>query len=251
MLVMWKGPVRIAEVWFDEPLSCAADIVEFNQRPHPVQNACVTPKCTLLLELGKPSEELFGSIKRNTRYEIRRAEGCDHLTCAIWDSPTDASLESFCQFYGQFAAQKGLPPAQAQRLRAMTSAGMLKFSVATKDGEALVWHSYIVARGRARLLYSASLFREVQEPGRRNLVGRANRWLHWQDILHFKAHGYNFYDFGGWHEGGDPGLVRINQFKEEFGGVMERSYNCELAVTTTGKLVLPLFWVKRRLRQRK
>jgi len=49
-----------------------------------------------------------------------------------------------------------------------------------------VWHAYILSGRTARLLHSGSCFRN-REAHYRALVGRANRWLHWKDMLQLKA----------------------------------------------------------------
>ena len=89
------------------------------------------------------------------------------------------------------------------------------------------------------LFYSASLFRELDNSAIRNRIGRANRLLHWQDMLHFKAGGISVYDFGGWYAGdSDLERLRINKFKEEFGGQIVKNHICERALTVKAKLFL-------------
>jgi hypothetical protein len=65
--------------------------------------------------------------------------------------------------------------------------------------------------------------------------------LHYKDMLAFKAAGVRLYDFGGWYAGDtDTDLLRINKFKEEFGGNVELRYNCERGVTLLGKCALTI-----------
>jgi len=58
------------------------------------------------------------------------------------------------------------------------------------------------------------------------VVGRANRFLHYEDIRYFKEHGYETYDLGGYaKDTQDPKLQGINVFKESFGGTIVEQYN--------------------------
>jgi lipid II:glycine glycyltransferase (peptidoglycan interpeptide bridge formation enzyme) len=90
---------------------------------------------------------------------------------------------------------------------------------------------------RARLFYSASHFRKSEDSELRNLIGRANRLLHWEDIRFFKEMGLSCYDFGGWYGGReDVEKLAINQFKESFGGEKQREYTYIVPVTAIGKI---------------
>jgi lipid II:glycine glycyltransferase (peptidoglycan interpeptide bridge formation enzyme) len=89
------------------------------------------------------------------------------------------------------------------------------------------------------LFYSASLFRKVDSSTVRNKIGRANRYLHWQDMQRFKSEGISTYDFGGWYQGeSDQQRLSINKFKEEFGGQIVKNYICERALTSKAKIFL-------------
>jgi hypothetical protein len=54
------------------------------------------------------------------------------------------------------------------------------------------------------------------------MMGRASRYLQWQDILYYQRLGMRLYDFGGWYHGhADADLLRINNFRHSSAG---RSY---------------------------
>ena len=75
----------------------------------------------------------------------------------------------------------------------------------------------------------------------RALVGRANRWLHWQDMLRFKRMGMKRYDWGGLFEDESvPERAGLNRFKKDFGGQPVRTYDCTVPVTIKGSIWLPL-----------
>jgi lipid II:glycine glycyltransferase (peptidoglycan interpeptide bridge formation enzyme) len=71
------------------------------------------------------------------------------------------------------------------------------------------------------------------------MIGRANRLLHWEDILYFKQEGLSYYDFGGWSSD-TTNLERqkINAFKESFGGVIIPQYSYYVPVSLLGKIFL-------------
>jgi len=127
-------------------------------------------------------------------------------------------------------------------LSLMAASGSLQFSrIAEEGGPTLVWHSYYRSHNRVTLLSSASLVPAGESSARRNKVGRANRFQHWQDLLRFKNDQIALYDFGGWYEGkSDQKRLGINKFKEEFGGEIVRNYICERALTWRGALFLRL-----------
>ena len=70
-------------------------------------------------------------------------------------------------------------------------------------------------------------------------IGRANRLHHWLDVLRFRDEGFAIYDFGGWYAGtANDELLRINRFKESFGGEVVLQYNCDQALSWKGMLAL-------------
>jgi hypothetical protein len=196
---------------------------------------------TLLVDLRPPEGELFRAVARAARYEITRAAR-DGLVCEAWDGAAADRVAEFVAFFAPFAAARGLPPVDPRWLGLHAAAGAVVVSrVRAGAGDALAWHAYLVSRGRATLLHSASFYREAADPARRALVGRANRLLHWEDVRRFKAAGADTYDLGGWHPGrDDPARLRINRFKEQFGGAPARHYLTEYAPTLRGRAFLLL-----------
>jgi len=113
--------------------------------------------------------------------------------------------------------------------------------VSDSTGAGLVWHAHYRAPDRARGIYSASLLGMATDPSVRGLIGRANCHHTWCDILRFQQQGLTVYDLGGWYGGAeDQEKLRINRFKESFGGVLTREFNAETAVTAKGRLALDL-----------
>jgi lipid II:glycine glycyltransferase (peptidoglycan interpeptide bridge formation enzyme) len=73
------------------------------------------------------------------------------------------------------------------------------------------------------------------------MLGRANRYHHWEDMLRFKKSGISVYDFGGWYVGDtDQEKLRINDFKNKFGGQIVKNFNCNYCINIKGSLYLHL-----------
>lgn len=238
-----KGILRITEVWFDEPAQTdGADVLRCVQRSQPAPHGASIPFFTLLIDLREEPDRLLARMKKETRYEIRRAAEKDGLACEIWTATNANCRQKFRDFYDTFALDRGLAPLNLQKLTRFADQGGLILSLArTGDGEPLAWHSYYRGDRRVRLLHSA-----VSSVGRdsstRALIGRANRYLHWQDMLTFHKDGFHLYDFGGWYSGkDDPKKMTINQFKEGFGGEIVVNYNCLCGLTAVGNASVWLY----------
>ncbi|MBR0921206.1 GNAT family N-acetyltransferase [Bradyrhizobium diazoefficiens] len=146
---------------------------------------------------------MLANMQSETQYKIRRAQNKDALEFRAPTAPDPSSLAAFHDILAQFAAEKGVSPARMKCLQAAAKAGVLRLGGMVHEGEVLVWHSYLLIGSRVRPMHSASLFRG-QAPARRNLIGRANRLLHWLEMQHFRDAGATLYDFGGWCAGQRP-----------------------------------------------
>lgn len=243
MISYQKNFIRIVECWSNERSDiCGFDLERYFQQPQPREGMICRPFYTIRLDLNRGPEKLFANMKRGTRYEIRRAASRDGLSYHCSDGSDPKVFHEFCNSYDDFAAQKGRPKLDRTWLALLAETRALNLTrVADDDGKTLVWHGYLRTPQGATLLYSASPFRSKRSSADRNKIGRANRYLHWEDFLRFKADGIATYDFGGWYEGNkDLELLKINKFKEQFGGAVVKTYICEGAVTMRGKVFLHL-----------
>lgn len=237
------------EVWYDEelPPHAGVDIVLYRQRQAPVAGARAAPFLSMVSELSPQEDEIFGQFGKDCRYKIRRADSKDGLRMEF-GAPPEGELEAFCDFYDAFARQKSFAPCDRKWLAAARAAGRLALSAASRDGDILVRHAYFTDGKIAWLQYTASCFRG-RDNDYRALVGRANRWLHWRDMLRFRRLGVTRYDWGGLFEDeSTPERAGINRFKKDFGGEQVRRYDCVAPVTVKGRLYLPLRKAWRRLR---
>jgi hypothetical protein len=241
MIVYRKNLLRIAEYWNgEEPQSDGVDLIRCFQQPQPRAGMLCREFYTILIDLKRDPDQLLGDIKPDTRYEVRRAHGQDQLTHDCRSGKDGTALREFCDYYDSFAILKAQPKLNRDWLSLLAEADALVLSqVRDGNGDTLVWHAYHRSPHRVTLFYSASLFRKVDSSPVRNKIGRANRYLHWQDMQRFKSEGISTYDFGGWYQGeSDLQRLSINKFKEEFGGQIVKNYICERALTSKAKIFL-------------
>lgn len=250
MILYRKAGLRIAELWFDEKVNgVQADILRRFEHPTPVAEGKCTPSHTILIDLNHDPDLLLASMKRETRYEIRRSADKDGVRYEMWIAADSDWLAQFLSFYDECVTPEGLPKmrnVRLVRLQKLAEAGALSLSlVRGETGVPLVWHAYYRTKERVRLLHSASLRRGLNSP-QQNLLGRANRYHHWQDVLTFKAQGIGVYDLGGWYEGdSNPKRLSVNKFKEGFGGQVVLNYNCLQGLTKLGKAAIWLYeWIR-------
>lgn len=236
--------LRIAETWFGSAkLFPTVDLLVARQWKVPMARGDWHEKHTLIVDLSAPEPVRLARCSKDTQYQIRRAGAKDGLVASLDTKPTPAVRQRFADFYDRFAALKALPPVDRAQLDALADVGALALSHAHGQDQELVWHSYVCSAGRARLLHSASQHRGSSDSGFRSLVGRANRWLHWQDMNALADSGCAEYDFGGWYAGAtDSAKLKINEFKQEFGGAQRCEYDGTVALTWRGQCYL---WLRR------
>jgi peptidoglycan pentaglycine glycine transferase (the first glycine) len=164
-------------------------------------------RVSLRLDLTKTPDELLADFRKNTRYEVRRAERvADAAGCR-----DQAEAEDFLKLYLRLAERKGFPPDSPDHLRRIIrwlteepSRGAL---LLVRDQARLVGGAVIVRAGkRCWYVWGAN-----DKPGQFS----AGHWLQWQAILWAKAQNCTEYDFGGYTPGATSGPA---WFKEGFGG---------------------------------
>lgn len=241
-MIRIKGRAAVyGEVWYDEepPRDSGVDILVYRQRAAPVVAGRTTPFLTMVTDLSVEEDAITEKFGKDCRYKIRRAETKDGLSMEFITDPA-SRLDEFRAFYDAFARQKAVAPSYQQWLVAACKARQLVLTSASRNGEALVWHAYLTCGTAAWLEYTGSCFRD-KDNDFRALVGRANRWLHWKEMLRFKEMGIERYDWGGLFEDESAAeRAGINQFKKDFGGQPVRTYDCTVPVTIKGRIWLPL-----------
>jgi len=222
-------PSSQASIWF---------LIQAHEpRPH------LYPVKTQVIDLTTDRDKLFSAMSSNTRYKIKRAER-EGLVPKLIQNPSLDDLEQFVAFFNVFARHKNLPQCNSKKMRALSCVdGIMLSSISNQSDELLCSHAYVKddETGRLRLLYSASHYRAATDSSERNLIGRANRLLHWHEISSFKELGFRQYDLGGIPlDDSDPEKNAIARFKREFGGAEIMEYSGFIPGTALGRLALAL-----------
>jgi len=229
------------EDWFEasQPAQ-GVDVHEIYHVDKPIEGYRCVEFFTLLFDLHASEAELFAAVRPEARRQIRRCiEGGEIVYEHFYPCGKDP-LERFFAAYDDLAAIKGLAALDRELIQMYAENGVLDLSlVAKSDGTPLAWHANYRTSRRARQLHSIAFFRG--DKAERNLVGRAHRYHTWMDILRFKQAGTPVFDLGGWYHGtADAELLKINAFKEEFGGRVVCQYICERGVSVRGKTYIAL-----------
>jgi hypothetical protein len=248
-ITRYKYKLPISDIYFADSVQerhsrSALCVFQQAAKQHPL----LKPFQTSVIDLSAPIEDISAQISKNTRYKIRRADREGFAPRLAMD-PTVEDGRQYADYHDAFAQHKGLPPCNRPKLEALgESSALLLSSVSDADGHVLSAHAYVKdsSLGRVRLLYSSSHFRALSDSGERNKIGRANRLLHWHEILTLKDLGFRLYDLGGIPlDSSDQAKNDIARFKLEFGGEMLIEYNGVLPANIVGRLLLPL--ARRRL----
>lgn len=198
--------------------------IEYQGRwKRPVQSL----ECSLL----RPAEEILGQMRKNTRYEIRRAINRDKLHTAMITAPLEDDVKEYIEYYNKFAESKRMHHINSLRVRALTEQNMYAITKCLDSEDTiLAEHAYYLDKKEKKVMLatSASLFRENEASECRKLIGRANRMLHYKDLLAFKELGYEVYDYGGIGDYNDE-LKAIADFKLGFGGDV-RTYDASFTL---------------------
>lgn len=239
MILYRRRFISVAECWYSAPVeSCRADLLCCLQLALPLNDARSSDFKTIWIDLRKPEEQLLREMSKTTRNEVRRALQ-ERFSSESWHKDAKHRLEDFWRFFEQHSVTpKGI--AEVRRwTRAHADHGSLDLSrMSSEDGKVLVWHAYYRDGEHARLKYSVSISRNADTTVGA-VIGRANRLLHWQDMQRFKIDGLIMYDLGGWYAGtADEKLLRVNKFKEGFGGECSAAFHCTRALTTKGRIYL-------------
>lgn len=108
--------------------------------------------------------------------------------------------------------------------------------VVDKDGRKLASHAYSLTEGKASMIHSCSGRFEFGHNAERNRIGRANRFLHWNDMLYFKGKHFKTYDFVGLSfDDRDKAMKNITEFKRASADVKSWSINTTKLIVWQGK----------------
>ena len=223
MVEIKKSPfgVTYSYVWLAgrPSLTSAFRAVAYNKCActDPVAGFVRKRKFAQIIDLSQPAEALLGDMSKNTAYEIRRARR-DGVRLRTVDD-----VDAFSAFYNAFARSKQRTTISSDELRHMRWGTETVGLAASQNGRDLAMHGYVVDAPSKRVchLYAATHFRHAADNAERRAISRANRFLHYESMLYFKGRGILTCDLGDVTPGTeDEELLKIYQYKKEFGGRM-------------------------------
>ena len=167
---------------------------------------------TSLIDLTQSEDQLWAGLEKKTcRYQLNRARKLAEVT-VVHNQHHDLAFQLIDDFIGRTAFRERIDGDEWARIVACCDVFL-----ALHAGRPLAVHVVLVdAPQRARALISATADRS--DGGDRNLVSALNRWLHWHEILHYRARAVLQYDFGGIVVDESAPEWSIAQFKLGFGG---------------------------------
>ncbi len=194
---------------------------------------------TIVNDIRDDMEEIIMKFKRISRSQIKEAqkEGCTSVF--YYGNEMKEKKDVLKKInYGRTSIfdSKGLKDiSKYNEMLSAAKEGMLAVSIGKlPTGKECVYHVYIVGNGIARLLHSVSMFRDYESSDERNAVGRANRNLHYEDMINLKKLKVDVYDWGGYSE--SEKFKSISRFKASFGGEVKEIHRYIFAVSFIGKL---------------
>lgn len=166
---------------------------------------------TIENDLTIDKEEILSGFVKSNRQQIRQADEAG-VVCDFHDD-----VEGFVDFFNEFANTVNIGTTSVRRMQEMED--FIKISYAMHNGRILVAHTTLIDDKHkiVRAFHSAS--KRTDDAFDKSLVAKANKALHYHDMVHFKELGYKVYDFGGYtNNTEDKSLLGINSFKASFGG---------------------------------
>jgi len=207
------------EVWFyNGELLRPATYTVFSaaKKVHPSHNRFLEKYHTSAVDLQKKEEDLFGAIHATYRYDIRVAEKQD-LRTVTYLNLSKMDCLTLVEEYNQFAREKNLEFMQPEWALAIRGKRNICFTRVFKNHTLIVTHIYIFDEHTISL---SSSFHNIHFKEDK-LRSEANKFLHWRDMVFFKAMGFKAYDFGGLNLQKLPG---VSKFKMNFGGETVENY---------------------------
>lgn len=247
MLIVAKGRyLKLGHIWFENisyisELKGKFDKVIIHGNPKMIgEKWCTSDKqLSLMNDLTMRSEELYQGLTKTVRNEINRSkrEGIEVYYYQGNSIATNTNLiEEFANVYHNMYVEKGMGEhsLNIDELIAYAKKDSLLISVARFEGANIVFHSYVYEGVNSRLLHSCSEFR-VNGNDMRNIIGRANKFLHWNDFNYLKKMGVINYDWGGISSVEVPN--GIDKFKMAFGGKVVEYYNINIVYSLRSKII--------------
>jgi len=233
--------LRVKSIWFSDTISSwrFLSLTEYLRSPEKGWRFGYVREVfyTKLIDLRRSEEDILAGLSTQARRKVRRAD----KEGIVYEVSND--IDGFVRFFNRFAQQKQL----SYRLKAETikkKTKNYKITRALKDGELLFSHLYLCdpEKRRAVLLYGGSILRDKSKRFSNGVISSANRGLHYFDMRVLKADNIDVYDMCGYAPGTkNAELQRINDFKDEFGGILVCETDYRSVVLHVASTVLNFF----------
>lgn len=227
-----KHGINFYTVWFAKEPVKKSGIIAYREYMGEKPSIGASDCNTLITDLSESEEDIKQRFSKSCKYKINRAAREDVSIVIYRDEEiTNEMIDSFCEFFASFWESKGTTFENKEKVRAelkmYRDANALTIAYAKVNGEKAVYHTHVKDDSIARLLHSASLYRlqEDEEGNTKNLIGMANRLLHFEEMKYYKNLGLSTYDWGGAGRGED--VIHITEFKKSFGGTAVTYCNFE------------------------
>lgn len=226
-----KHGIHFYTVWFAKEPIKKHGIISCREYMGAEPGNAATKFDTLISDITGTAEEIKQQFSKNCRYYVNRASRED-ITVKLYSGKeiSDLQIAEFLDFFEEFWESKGSYLSNKDKLRQelceYRNVGALGITEAYVAGVKSVYHTHILDEEIVRLLHSASLFRlQEEDANSKNLIGIANRYLHYEEMLYYKGLGRSVYDWGG--AGMEEEVVHITEFKKSFGGEPVTYYDFE------------------------
>ena len=186
---------------------------------------------TVMIDLNLSEEELLAGMRRQTRYEVRRA---DKLGMTVEKSDSEEIFREFHQVQVETARRQGFVPPSLEVLLAEREAfqeNITMYVVRTDAGEPVAYGLVIKDGMEGDYYEAASTALNRKLPGAYALL--------WQAMRDLKAEGYKRFNLWGIAPAGQPGhrYAGVTTFKTGFGGeVVEYVPAHDLVISRVGYL---------------
>ena len=186
---------------------------------------------TVIIDSTKKEDELLANMRRQTRYEVRRAE---KQGIKVIKDNSEAIFKEFHQVQSETAKRQGFIPPNLKTLLAEKEAfgdNIQIYVAETKDGEKIAYGMMICSGKEADYYEAASTELNRKLPGAYALL--------WQAMRDFKAASYERFNLWGIAPAGQPNhrYAGVTTFKTGFGGeVVEFVPAHDLIISKVGYL---------------
>ncbi|HTS35035.1 MAG TPA: GNAT family N-acetyltransferase [Candidatus Solibacter sp.] len=213
---------------------CESEEDRLWQRNDSVWECMGKARASLRLDLRKSGDEIFAGFRKNSRYEVRRAERCG---TEVGVAANEAEMEEFLRLYREMVDRKGFspdPPARLRRVLGWLARSESRGALLMACVDDRIHGGAVIVRAGRRCWYVWGA--SDQQP--HMTVGHI---LQWKALQWAKAHGCTEYDFGGYTPGATSGPA---WFKAGFGGSLVQLVPVHRRVTGPGRYRLLQFLSK-------